>query len=100
MGSSSGALREGLQLSGSGPAEVSPRDLSFEGFLGFVEAVLSVELGPVGPESAFSSTGLDSLDMFELATAMEHCAGRDLPEELIDSWQTLGDVWGWWQELS
>jgi len=43
---------------------------------------------------------LDSLALLELAAAIQEICGRNLPEDLIASWRTVGDVYGWLAELS
>jgi acyl carrier protein len=65
--------------------------MSIADFLGLVRDVAGLELTDVGPETHLTDSGLDSLGLVLLLLHVEEC-GVPLPDELVDSWSTLGDV--------
>lgn len=57
-----------------------------------VSADLQLDLTDVGPETTFESMGLDSLDQFELLTALEDKMELRIPDGKIEKLKTIKDV--------
>ena len=57
-----------------------------------VGADLQLDLTDVGPETTFESMGLDSLDQFELLTALEDKMELRIPDGKIEKLKTIKDV--------
>jgi acyl carrier protein len=53
---------------------------------------LQLDLTGVGPETTLESMGLDSLDQFELLTALEDKMGLRIPDGRIGEIVTIKDV--------
>jgi len=52
---------------------------------------------PVGA-SFRDDIGVDSLDLLQIGFATEELLGRDLPEELLESIDSIADLTGWINE--
>jgi acyl carrier protein len=79
------------------------KEAATAGFTDFVElaaAWINLRLEGARPEDRLVDLGLDSIAMFELFVLLEDAAVHDLPVELIDSLETLGDVWHWHTTLA
>jgi acyl carrier protein len=52
--------------------------------------------GPLTDEKRFyADLMLDSLDAVEFIMALEERVGVDIPDEIAEGWETLGDVRAW-----
>lgn len=67
------------------------RDDNFDRVIGILEAS-GVPFDKATKKSSIRHLGLDSLDMIELAMAIEEEFGLMISDETIDSWETVGDI--------
>jgi acyl carrier protein len=62
---------------------------------------LDVSLDGAAPEDRLvDDLGFDSIARFRLLVLLEDVAPHDLPVELLDSLETLADVWHWYANLA
>lgn len=58
-----------------------------------VRDLITTELGPAEPITPSThlreDLGADSLDLVELLLAVEQTFGLDLPDDIVDDWQTV-----------
>lgn len=86
--------------SGAGGAG-SARDASFDDFAELVAARIGRPLAGARPDDRLvEDLDLDSLALLELFILLEDTAVHDLPVDLVDSLETLGDVWHWHATLA
>jgi acyl carrier protein len=84
-------------MSTNGTTEASG---SFADFVELVGARINRPLDGVRPDDRLTHLGLDSIAMLELFVLLEDSAVHELPIDLVDSLQTLGDVWHWHTTLA
>jgi acyl carrier protein len=73
------------------------------GFTDFVEllaARIDRPLDGAAPDDRLADLGLDSIAMLELFVLLEGTAVHEVPIDLVDSLETLGDVWHWHATLA
>lgn len=79
----------------------SARDASFDDFAELVAARIGRPLAGARPDDRLvEDLDLDSLALLELFILLEDTAVHDLPVDLVDSLETLGDVWHWHATLA
>jgi len=70
--------------------------VTFEEFRGRLADAIDIELDTYGAASRLSDDlMLDSISVFEFGLAMEELVGRELPDELLEGIQTLGEAYDW-----
>ncbi len=70
--------------------------MELESFVGLVAGELAVDpTGWTASARFVDDLGFDSLALLELFLVLESVAGRVLPEELLDSIETVEDAWAW-----
>ena len=70
--------------------------MELESFVRLVTGELATEPGGWTASARFvDDLGFDSLALLELFLVLEAIAGRVLPEELLDSIETVEDAWAW-----
>lgn len=70
--------------------------MDLESFVRFVAGELAIDAGDWTASARFvDDLGFDSLALLELFLVLEGIAGRVLPEDLLDSIETVEDAWGW-----
>lgn len=70
--------------------------MELESFVGLVTGELATQAGGWTASARFvDDLGFDSLALLELFLVLEAIAGRVLPEELLDSIETVEDAWAW-----
>jgi acyl carrier protein len=73
----------------------------FDAFVTQLGHELDVSLDGAWPEARLvDDLGLDSIALFRLLVLLEDVAPHDLPLELVDSLETLADVWHWHANLA
>jgi acyl carrier protein len=73
----------------------------FDDFAAWLGDQLDVGLAGVSPEDRLvDDLGLDSIALFRLLVVLEDVAPHELPVELLDSLETLADVWHWCTNLA
>lgn len=78
----------------------TPDVSDFSDFLDLLRVRLDLPLAEVAPTARLvEDLGLDSILIFELVMMIEGEAGRLFPEELIESIRTIGDVFGWYEQV-
>jgi acyl carrier protein len=88
-------------MSTKGAAEAATAGLAdFAEFVELLAARMSRPLDGAAPDDRLTDLGLDSIAMLELFVLLEEAAVHDLPIDLVDSLETLGDVWHWHATLS
>lgn len=74
---------------------------TFDGFVELLAAHVSHPFEAVTPEHRLvDDLGVDSIAMFEIFVLLEDVAAHELPVELVDSLETLGDAWHWYSTLA
>lgn len=84
-----------------GPESLVGPVADFAAFTALLRDRLDLPLDGAAPEDRLvDDLGLDSVALFGLFVLLEDSAAHELPLELIDSLETLGDVWHWYTTLA
>lgn len=81
-----------MSLDGSIPGNDLEATLDARRVLGLIDNELDIDLGEMDPTESLSEAGVDSLSIAMIAEIIESETGVNLPDELMGSWMTVGDV--------
>jgi acyl carrier protein len=70
--------------------------MDFATFIRRVEGEMEVDLGSPLPTARLEEDlALDSIARYELMLVVEELVGRELPDQLLDGIETLGEAYDW-----
>lgn len=83
---------------GPSPNRANP---GFDEFVRLLRGLLDLDLDGVTPDHRLNADlGIDSIMLFELFVWLEGVAAREVPHELMDSLETMGDLFHWYSTFA
>ncbi len=64
-----------------------------------VADLFDVEKSEITPETSFYELGADELDMVDIAMSLEDDFSVEIPEDVLDGFETVGDIVKYLEEV-